>query len=88
LLKEGRSAWKGHDVQVLLIFRRTKLSVAVVLVALAVNACAQTAEKEPAAVLELGAAGDLSVKDSSASFGPDVAVEVTPIKNWLELEAA
>lgn len=76
------------DLQVLLIFSRTKVSIAIVLVVLAVPACAQTTEKESAAVLELGSAGDWSVKDSRASFGPDVAVEVTPIKNWLELEAA
>lgn len=58
-----------------------------VLVALALHARAQTDEKEPIAVLELGAAGNWSVQDASKSFGPSVAVEVTPIKNWLELEA-
>jgi len=51
------------------------------------QACAQDPEKEPAAVLELGAAGSWSMKDSSASFGPNVSVEVTPVRNWLELEA-
>ena len=53
------------------------------------NAFAQSAEKDkdPAAVLELGGAASWSFKDSKAAFGPSVAVEVTPIENWLELEA-
>jgi hypothetical protein len=50
-------------------------------------ACAQLTEKEPAAVLEIGAAGSRSITESQSSFGPTVAVEVTPIENWLELEA-
>lgn len=60
---------EGADLQLLLKFSPSKLSIAVVLFALAVQACAQTANKEPAAVLELGAAGDWSVKDLTASFG-------------------
>jgi hypothetical protein len=48
---------------------------------------AQSDEKEPAAVIELGAAGSLSIRDAGSSFGPTLAVEVTPIENWLELEA-
>ncbi|MFZ1136232.1 MAG: hypothetical protein WAN69_14880 [Candidatus Korobacteraceae bacterium] len=51
------------------------------------NLFAQSADKEPAAVVELGGAADWSVKDGGSSFGPTVAVEVTPIENWLELEA-
>jgi len=47
---------------------------------------AQSDEKEPAAVLELGGAGSWSVKGGGSSFGPTIAVEVTPIENWLELE--
>ena len=50
-------------------------------------AWAQSPEKEPVAVIELGAAGFWSIKDGTSSFGPSVAVEVTPIENWLELEA-
>jgi hypothetical protein len=49
------------------------------------SAIAQSDEKEPIAVLELGAAGSRSLNDGSS--GPTVAVEVTPIENWLELEA-
>ena len=51
------------------------------------KALAQSAEKEPVAIVELGAAASASLKGSGWSFGPDFAVEVTPIENWLELEA-
>jgi hypothetical protein len=46
----------------------------------------QSVEKEGAAVLELGAAADRSLTEAQSSFGPTIAVEVTPIENWLELE--
>jgi hypothetical protein len=39
------------------------------------------------AVLELGPAVGHALKGGGSSFGPDLAVEVTPIENWLELEA-
>jgi hypothetical protein len=45
------------------------------------------ADKEPAAIVEIGGAGSWSLNGAAASFGPAVAVEVTPIENWLELEA-
>lgn len=51
------------------------------------NAFAQSVEKEPAAIVELGGAANWNVKDGGSGFGPTVAVEVTPIKKWLELEA-
>jgi hypothetical protein len=44
------------------------------------------AEKEPAAVLELGGAASSNVKGGGVSAGPTLAVEVTPIEKWLELE--
>jgi hypothetical protein len=50
------------------------------------HAFAQSDDKEPAAVVELGGAAAWSVPDGGSSFGPSVAVEVTPIENWLELE--
>jgi hypothetical protein len=46
----------------------------------------QAGDEEPAAVLELGAAGEQSLKGGGANAGPTIAVEVTPIENWLELE--
>jgi hypothetical protein len=51
------------------------------------SAFAQSADKEPAAIVELGGAGGWSLKSSGSSFGPDIAIEVTPIENWLEIEA-
>jgi hypothetical protein len=48
---------------------------------------AQSLEKEPAAVLEIGGAAGRSLAEAQSSFGPTVAVEVTPIEKWLELEA-
>jgi hypothetical protein len=55
------------------------------------NAFAQSVEKsvenEPAAIVELGGAASQSLTGDGASFGPTVAVEVTPIENRLELEA-
>ncbi len=46
----------------------------------------QSVDKEPAAVFELGAAPGWNLKHGVWSFGPTVAIEVTPIENWLELE--
>jgi hypothetical protein len=48
---------------------------------------AQTPEKEPeSAIIELGGATGWNVRGGAAAFGPDVAVEFTPIENWLEIE--
>ncbi|MGA2589914.1 MAG: hypothetical protein ABSH32_08380 [Bryobacteraceae bacterium] len=46
----------------------------------------QSVDKEPAAVVELGGSLGWNLKDGGLSFGPTLAVEVTPIENWLELE--
>lgn len=51
------------------------------------KALAQADDREPAAVIELGAAANRSLTEGQSSFGPTVAVEATPIENWLELEA-
>src|SRR5579863_6570725 len=51
------------------------------------SAFAQSVDKEPAAVVELGGVADDSLKGGALSFGPAVAIEITPIENWLELEA-
>jgi hypothetical protein len=47
---------------------------------------AQTADKDPAAIVEIGGATSWNVKGGAAVFAPDLAVEFTPIENWLELE--
>jgi len=52
------------------------------------RAFAQSDEHEPVAVVEIGAAANRSITENQSAFGPTVAVEVTPIENWLELEAA
>ncbi|PAY03865.1 hypothetical protein CK489_36865 [Bradyrhizobium sp. UFLA03-84] len=49
---------------------------------------AQTGEKEPkepTAIVELGGAGEWGLPGAS-SHGPSLAVEFTPIKDWLEIE--
>jgi hypothetical protein len=51
------------------------------------TAVAQSAEKEPVAIAELGGAGSWNIEGGGGSFGPTVAVEFTPIENWLEIEA-
>jgi hypothetical protein len=53
------------------------------------NAFAQSgdSDKEPAAVVEVGGSVSQGLTGDGASFGPTVAVEVTPIENRLELEA-
>ena len=50
------------------------------------NAFGQS-EKEPAAVLEFGGAASQGVTGGGSTFGPTVAVEMTPIENRLEIEA-
>jgi hypothetical protein len=42
---------------------------------------------EPAAILELGGAASWDLPSAASSFGADFAAEITPIENWLELEA-
>lgn len=51
------------------------------------TALAQQADREPAAVVELGGSAGWNLKGGGSSFGPTAAVEVTPIQKWLELEA-
>jgi hypothetical protein len=44
-------------------------------------------EKEPAAIVEIGGAGEWGLRNGGTSFGPSAAIEFTPIKDWLEIEA-
>jgi hypothetical protein len=67
------------------------LLVACLLLCAAGSAFAQApnvddADKDPAAIIELGGAAGVSVPDGASSFGSNVAAEVTPIEHWLELE--
>jgi hypothetical protein len=50
------------------------------------SALAQSVDREPTAVVELGGAASWSLNQNESSFGADVAIEVTPIERWLELE--
>jgi hypothetical protein len=50
------------------------------------SAFALPVDKEPGAVVEHGGAPGWNLKGGVWSCGPTVAVEVTPIENWLELE--
>jgi hypothetical protein len=58
-----------------------------VLLLLAGAAHAEDKEKEPSAIIELGGAGEWSLRDGGFGLGPTAAVEVTPFKDWLEIEA-
>jgi len=44
-------------------------------------------DKDPIAIVELGAATSWNFSRGAATFAPNLAAEVTPIENWLELEA-
>jgi hypothetical protein len=44
-------------------------------------------EKDPIAILKVGAAQSWNFSGGAATFAPNLAAEVTPIENWLELEA-
>jgi hypothetical protein len=56
-----------------------------VLASMPFTAKAQAEDKEPTAIIELGAAGEWGLPGAS-SYGPSLAVEFTPIKDWLEIE--
>lgn len=44
-------------------------------------------DKDPIAIVELGAATSWNLGGGAATFAPNLAAEVTPIENWLEIEA-
>ena len=44
-------------------------------------------DAEELAVVEIGATPSRNLKDHTSSLGPTVAIEVSPIERWLELEA-
>lgn len=46
----------------------------------------QAEDKEPFALVELGAATERSIQEGTYSVGPSAAVEFPVIKNWLEIE--
>ncbi len=62
------------------------LQVAIAAVLVAVAADARAGDREPTAVIELGGAAGYSLKGGGPSGGPDIAVEVGVVQNWLEIE--
>jgi hypothetical protein len=48
---------------------------------------ASAEDKEPTAIVEIGGAAEWDLPNGASSFGPTAAVEFTPIKDWLEIEA-
>jgi hypothetical protein len=64
----------------------TKFVLLIALLFCSRNALAQSGDKEPTAIIEVGGAIAVNAKDATPSAGPTLAVEVTPIENWLELE--
>ena len=65
----------------------TQVGVAAALLLFAGEGQAADKDKEPSAIVEIGGAGEWSLQNGGASLGPSIAVEVEPIKEWLELEA-
>jgi hypothetical protein len=70
------------------MFRPFQFVAAAIILLFAGSLRAQSpTEDREIAVVEVGGAAFRSLNgDASNSFGPSVAVEVTPKKNWLELE--
>jgi hypothetical protein len=62
-----------------------QLALLIMLAPLLLTANARAGDKEPTAIVELGASGERGLPGAS-SFGPSIAVEFTPIKDWLEIE--
>jgi hypothetical protein len=48
---------------------------------------AASEDKDPVAILELGASTSWNFSGGAAAFAPNLAAEITPIENWLEVEA-
>jgi hypothetical protein len=67
------------------MFPTRAMLVAISVAVTAVQARAGEKEKEPDAIVELGGSGNWNMS-GPFSFGPTVAVEFTPIENWLEIE--
>jgi hypothetical protein len=47
---------------------------------------AMAEDKQPLAILQLGAGAEWSINNGGFGFGPTAAVEFNPIKNWLAIE--
>src|SRR5437016_8601317 len=65
---------------------RGVLGIAVALLISPSLAAAEEKEKDPLAVVALGAAGEWGFPDGKFSRGPSAAVEFSLIKDWVEVE--
>lgn len=69
------------------MFRFVQLAAVACLLFCAGNSAAQSVDTEKEhAVIESGGAASHDITNGTSSFGPAAAIEVTPVKNWLELE--
>lgn len=57
-----------------------------VAVLLLIGGTARAEEKEPSALIEIGGAGEWGLRDGGQSFGPAVSIDVTLLKDLLEIE--
>src|ERR1039457_7414104 len=51
-----------------------------------VGAAQERTEDDHGVVFEAGAAGEHGIHGGGSNFGPNLAVEITPIEDWLEIE--
>lgn len=91
-LSVGTSDRRCRAIANRMIVKLTKIGLSALLVLFAAAAgCAQTRASsdvaEPIAILELGGAAGESLTGDGPSGGPNIAVEVTPMEKWLEIEA-
>jgi hypothetical protein len=68
------------------VFVRGGMSLGLSMAMLLPTGMAWAGEKEPLAILQLGAGAEWGLNGGGPGFGPTAAVEFTPIKNWLEVE--
>jgi hypothetical protein len=59
---------------------------AIVATVLAIFGFCPCVAQEPSAILEIGAASEYNLKGGGTNFGPNFAVETTPIEHVLEIE--
>jgi hypothetical protein len=64
---------------------KVQMRLLVALLLLSCGGVGQTTHTEPIAIVEVGAANSWNISGGS-SAGGDIAVEFTPIENWLEME--
>jgi len=67
------------------VFMRGKILLALLPLLLPVGT-SSAEDKEPFALLELGAAGEWDLNGGGSGFGPTVAIEFSANKNWLAIE--